>query len=195
MIPALNLDSLLQLIVANEGLCFNLARNKVASELLKIIHAGFNLLKIGLELLDSLPMVRSLGKLSFSALQNDLSLKHERLLLSTELTDLSVLRVDLMQLEQTLVGASFHLNGLNLFKCLFIDLQALQLGADLCQGRPECLLLLAGLGQGLLHLCHLLLELHRAADFLQNGKEAVLALGNNVLHLALLNNLKLRVAL
>ena len=96
-----------------------------------------------------------------------------------------------MQLEQTLVGASFHLNGLYPFKSLFVDLQALELGTDLSQGRLECFLLLAGLCQGLLHLYHLLLELHRAADFLQNGKEAVLALSNKVLHLALLYNLKL----
>ena len=136
-------------------------------------------------------MVRGLGKLSFSALQNDLSLEHERLLLGTKLTDLSILCVGLMQLDQTLVGASFHLNGLNLFKSLFIDLQALELCTDLCQGLPECLLLLAGLCQGVLHLCHLLLELYRAADFLQNGKEAVLALSNKVLHLALLDDLKL----
>ena len=120
------------MIFADKGLFFNLTRDKIASELLKIIYARFNLLKIGLELLDLISLVGGLGKLSFSTLQNDLPLEHERLLLSTKLTDLSVLCLNLMQLEQTLIGTFFHFNGLNLFKSLFIDLQALELGTDLC---------------------------------------------------------------
>ena len=133
--------------------------------------------------------------MGLSSLQNDLTLKHQRLLFRPELTYLRVLGIYFLQIKKSLVGAFFHLNTLNLLECLLIYLQTLQPGIDFSKSSAQGLSLNLGLCERFLQLCYHVVELYHAAHRLKDGKKTSFALGDQVLHLTLLDELELCIAL
>ena len=160
-----------------------------------IVDVTLDRLELVLELNHFVLGVLGQDQVGLSYLQVDLTLKHQSFLLRPEPTYLRVQGIYFLQIKKSLVGALFHLNNLDLLECLLIDLQALQLGIDFSESSAQGLSLIIGLCEGCLHLCHLVVELYRAAHLLQDGEETIFALDDQILHLTLLDDLELCIAL
>lgn len=82
LLSTLGLERLLEFLLADERLGFNLTGDEVTAELLKVINLRFDLLKLGLQVLDLVPLVTRLRQLGLPLLQDDFSLGHQSLFLS-----------------------------------------------------------------------------------------------------------------
>ncbi len=104
-----------------------------------------------------------------------------------------VLGFYLLEVKKSLVCAFFHLYHFYFPIGLLVDLETLDFGTDFCDCGVENLFFLDRLCQRSLHLGHLFIKLNRPTNLFENSKEAAFSFDHQVLDLALLNDLKLRI--
>jgi hypothetical protein len=126
--------------------------------------------------------------------QDFLSFSHYILFLLPKLIDLTLVHLDLLEIEALLHGLLVLFSLVIAIKHLNLVFEFIQFLLDLGQNLAELVLLGRCILDGFTHASDLDIELGSACHLLEHFQEALLALVHQVLHLALLNYLELGAA-